>query len=132
MMEVEVTFRCRFAAKTRSCARELSWKMASSRSFHYCGHCDQSVSLKTFKEHERLYFYHGRWIKDRNMVSGPRSRSSSPLCVSDPPSPINHSHLEKELESDGVLSLSVPGDCLLIITGSLECVCLLHACKIVR
>lgn len=78
--------------------------MASRRTFQYCGHCEQSVSLKTFKEHQRLYFYDGRWIKQRDMRSeGARSRSSSPLTISDPPTPIitNFSDIEEDAESTG-------------------------------
>ena len=41
---------------------------------------DKRVSEKTYKEHRRLFFNDHQWVKD-----GPFSRSSSPLCVSDPP-----------------------------------------------
>lgn len=61
---------------------DSSQHFAESRCTMYrvCGHCDKRVSEKTYKEHRRLFFNDHQWVKD-----GPFSRSSSPLCVSDPP-----------------------------------------------
>ena len=47
-----------------------------------CGHCDKTLSDKAYKEHRRLYFDKGEWMRsDHQDVE---SRASSPICVSDP------------------------------------------------
>ncbi len=56
----------------------------SGSTYQECGHCEKKVSLKTYKEHRRLYFHDGRWIKPSQGTCGEDSRSSSPMCVSDP------------------------------------------------
>lgn len=33
--------------------------------YQFCEHCNKRVSVKTFKEHRRLYFHEGKWLFTR-------------------------------------------------------------------
>ena len=48
-----------------------------------CGHCNEFLGVKSYKEHHKMYYNNGVWITDNQMVN--RSMSSSPLELSDPP-----------------------------------------------
>ena len=42
----------------------------------YCNHCESLLSSKIFKEHHRIYFHQGRWLKaedSHNSSSNPPS-----------------------------------------------------------
>ena len=41
-----------------------------------CGHCKKLVTVKTFKEHQRMYFYNGSWMEEESQTS---SGMSSPI-----------------------------------------------------
>lgn len=51
-------------------------------SYDLCGHCDQVLSEKALKEHRRLYFHNGAWI--RLTETQVTSRTSSPISISSP------------------------------------------------
>lgn len=53
-----------------------------------CGHCDKPLGHKAFKEHKRLYFHDGKWVKLESVVTedGGESPPMSPLILSDPSS----------------------------------------------
>lgn len=68
--------------------------MASS-SYRVCGHCDKLIGPRTYRDHKRLFFHEGVWLKEKDWMSvednpGKRRRQSpSPSGkLSDPPSPI--------------------------------------------
>ena len=49
-----------------------------------CGHCGKRLSIKSLKEHRRLYFHDGKWLRnDEQDLRDRSSRSSSPISVSD-------------------------------------------------
>ena len=65
-----------------------------------CEHCDKTLSDKAYKEHRRLYFDKGEWMRsDHQDVE---SRASSPICVSDPMSsvPVDLSPLPSDQGDD--------------------------------
>ena len=52
----------------------------------YCPHCEERVSIKTFRKHKRLYYSKGHWIKcsDIGKTSSTESfRSEAPELPSD-------------------------------------------------
>lgn len=51
-------------------------------SYQVCGHCDKLLCEKALKEHRRLYFNDGEWIRIQECDEG--SCASSPFCVSPP------------------------------------------------
>ena len=55
----------------------------------YCGHCNQRLTRKAFKEHHRLYFYDGEWIQEDSLALR-SDNPSSPISSLDlsPPSPL--------------------------------------------
>ena len=48
-----------------------------------CGHCDKYLNHKSYKEHRRLHFSEGKWLREMTEQPDESSRSSSPLCVFD-------------------------------------------------
>ena len=54
----------------------------SLQSYQVCGHCDKLLCEKALKEHRRLYFNDGEWIRIEDYDGG--SYASSPFCVSPP------------------------------------------------
>ncbi len=57
----------------------------SGSTYQECGHCEKKVSLKTYKITDGCIQVHeGQWIKPSQGTCGEDSRSSSPMCVSDP------------------------------------------------
>ena len=54
-----------------------------------CGHCGRSLGNKALKEHRRLYFHDGQWLREdheNQQDTGEQSNSSSPMNLSDPES----------------------------------------------
>ena len=54
-----------------------------------CGHCQQKLSEKSLKEHERLYLQDGVWLTETKIECGYASSEdlSEPFSISDPPEP---------------------------------------------
>ena len=69
-------------------------------SYQVCGHCDRLLCDKTLKEHRRVYFDNGAWIRCHGDDHEVDSRSSSPLCVSAPVSGDHQLSSHSSLEPD--------------------------------
>ena len=61
---------------------------ARNQIYRRCGHCEKTISEKTYKEHHRLFFHDGEWLKDSSSASVAAtvqddqfSRESSPLSI---------------------------------------------------
>ena len=71
----------------RSFAKMASGDAGSLSSFLLCEHCNKLLGEKAYKEHHRLYFQRGEWLKVQHMDHAEDSLASSPLSLgSDPPS----------------------------------------------
>ena len=72
------------------------------KSYRACGHCDKYLSDKAYKEHYRLYFQQGRWLRadDLHLCE---SSQSSPLSVSDPNSDVESQPSDNDLEEADIL-----------------------------
>ena len=64
-----------------------------------CGHCGKSLGEKTFKDHKRLYYHEGRWIKQKELLPQDESTTTSSLCSE--PSMDTRSHASSELHNEG-------------------------------
>ena len=53
----------------------LSLKVSYAR----CGHCDKLLSSKAIKEHKRLYFHDGVWLKSQSKQDEQGCGYSSPI-----------------------------------------------------
>lgn len=52
-----------------------------------CGHCGKTLGDKALKEHRRLYYHEGQWLKeDHENQQDIESNCSSPMYLSDPES----------------------------------------------
>ena len=56
--------------------------MSLKITYSLCGHCDQLLSEKTLKEHKRLYFHDGQWIRAQSIEDEQQSVASSPISLS--------------------------------------------------
>jgi hypothetical protein len=76
-----------------------------------CGHCGRSLGNKALKEHRRLYFHDGQWLKEDHAKQDVESNCSSPMNLSDPES--EHSFqgtgsVEYYSDSEGMESFQSP------------------------
>ena len=63
-----------------------------------CGHCGKSLGEKTYKEHKRLYYHEGRWIKQKELLPQDESSTTSSLCSE--PSMDTQSRASSELHNE--------------------------------
>ena len=95
-------------------------RQSKATNFKLCGHCFKRLSLKTYKQHRRLYCHSGIWCNVSQLRKHNEDDSSS-ISLSDTSSddPVKETDLCREKERSS-LDLSTISDDLMEIVDSLE------------